>query len=332
MEKLLTIAIPTYNRANYLPRAIRSILEQYDERVQVLISDNASTDNTQEVVKSICNEYPQIKYIRNSENIGPDRNFVNCYLHADGRFVLLLGDDDLIVENSLGRLLDFLGSQAYNCSLVFINHAFFNKKYEGIEHCSEPFWDGSENVITDDRKVFMQIAKYQLTYMSAFILRKSAFDSVEDPLRYDGISFIHTCIVFEGTKDPHSQFGAFSLPCVAQNVAYEDSGFAYHPENIFKVFGKNEEYVFCELAPAFGYDKDQMSEIYCNFISSSWPRTILSIKAKGNKKWKEEYLKYAKPALKKHPALYRKIRFYAAFPAPVAKILYKIKHFIRKEA
>lgn len=55
MEKILTIAIPTYNRANYLKRALKSIAKQYDDRLEIIVSDNASLDDTEEVVREIIN-------------------------------------------------------------------------------------------------------------------------------------------------------------------------------------------------------------------------------------------------------------------------------------
>lgn len=327
---VLTIAIPTYNRANVLERALNSILFQLDERVEILVSDNASTDDTKRVMDLFCAKYPRIRYVCNQRNLGPDKNFLQCYSLAKGEFILLLGDDDIIVENSLNELLDFIEQKAFECDLIFLNHAFFKKNYQSIESCQEQFWHNGKNFITTDKNKWIDVAKYQVTYMSAFALRKEAYDRVINPEKYIGTHFIHTCILFDATKGLSTRLAAFARVVAAQNTAYEDSGFYAHPERIFEVFGKYEEYVLCELAPRFGYDSKKMEDAYSEFILSSWPKTILSLKAQGNEEWKEYYFKYADDALKKHPKLRKKIKKYIIFPDGLAKILRKIKKLFKK--
>jgi len=92
---LVTIGIPTYNRANgFLKNAIESALSQTYGNIEVIVSDNCSPDNTPEVVKSIKDN--RIRYFRQKENIGPNNNFNFCVSQAKGEYFLLLQDDDLI--------------------------------------------------------------------------------------------------------------------------------------------------------------------------------------------------------------------------------------------
>ena len=78
---ILTISIPTYNRAIYLERCLHSICNQLTSNIPVIIKvyDNDSTDNTYEVVKSFMDKYSQITYTKNEKNIGPDLNIGQCY-------------------------------------------------------------------------------------------------------------------------------------------------------------------------------------------------------------------------------------------------------------
>ena len=92
---LVTIAIPTYNRADgYLPEALRSAVAQTYEPIEILVVDNASTDRTAEVVRSV--EHPGLRYIRQPTNVGPFPNFQRGLDEARGDFFLLLHDDDRI--------------------------------------------------------------------------------------------------------------------------------------------------------------------------------------------------------------------------------------------
>lgn len=92
---LITIAIPTYNRADcYLKQSIQSALDQTYPNIELIVSDNCSTDNTEMVVKDFKDS--RIRYFRQRENIGANNNFNFCLQQANGGYFLLLQDDDLI--------------------------------------------------------------------------------------------------------------------------------------------------------------------------------------------------------------------------------------------
>jgi len=106
---LMTIGIPTYNGVKYLTLAIESIIREIPADKQncyeILISDNASTDNTKEVVLNFQKQYPQlIRYIFNKTNLGFDRNLDILIRSSKGKFVKLLGDDDELLPNSINQL------------------------------------------------------------------------------------------------------------------------------------------------------------------------------------------------------------------------------------
>jgi glycosyltransferase involved in cell wall biosynthesis len=95
LSPLVTIAIPTYNRADsYLPLTLQSALAQSYRNIEILVSDNASTDSTETLVKGIGD--PRLRYFRHSINIGASNNFNFCFKQATGQYLLLLHDDDLI--------------------------------------------------------------------------------------------------------------------------------------------------------------------------------------------------------------------------------------------
>ena len=92
---LVSITIPTYNRADgYLRQAIECALRQTYQDIEIIVSDNCSTDTTERVVKGFND--PRIRYFRHKENIGANNNFNFCLKEARGNYFLLLHDDDLI--------------------------------------------------------------------------------------------------------------------------------------------------------------------------------------------------------------------------------------------
>jgi len=94
-QPLVSIGMPTYNRAEgYLPLALDSALNQDYPNLEIIVSDNASTDGTEEFIQSRAD--PRLRYIRHKESIGGTNNFNFCVEQAEGAYFLLLHDDDLI--------------------------------------------------------------------------------------------------------------------------------------------------------------------------------------------------------------------------------------------
>jgi GT2 family glycosyltransferase len=94
----VTIAIPTYNRAgSYLPVALRSALAQNYPCLEVLVADNASTDETASLLQGISDK--RLRYLRHPVNIGANRNYNYCLNEARGDYFLLLHDDDAIDDD-----------------------------------------------------------------------------------------------------------------------------------------------------------------------------------------------------------------------------------------
>lgn len=108
MSKLkVTIAIPTYNRSQMIGESILSALNQDTEiNYEVLILDNASTDNTEEVVKKFTDQ--KLRYIRNEANIGMMGNWNKAVKESQGDYLMILGDDDWLLPNFINETVAVL--------------------------------------------------------------------------------------------------------------------------------------------------------------------------------------------------------------------------------
>lgn len=91
---LVVIGVPTFNRAASLERALRSALAQDYPRLQVVVSDNASTDGTAALCEGLAAADSRVRYLRQPHNIGGTRNFLYVAEQAEGDFYLWLADDD----------------------------------------------------------------------------------------------------------------------------------------------------------------------------------------------------------------------------------------------
>jgi len=106
---VLSITIPTYRRERYLKELLQSIRLPRDlwETVEIVVSDNASEYNVGEVIRQLDLPYPISVHI-NEENIGATQNFINCVGMARGKYVWILGDDELLKPDAVTTVVNRL--------------------------------------------------------------------------------------------------------------------------------------------------------------------------------------------------------------------------------
>ncbi|OEJ15967.1 hypothetical protein BFL38_10950 [Brachyspira hampsonii] len=100
-KPLLSVVIPTYNRKDMLKEAVDSVLQQDYDNIQIIISDNASTDGTDILMQEYQSLYDNIIYIKREKNLGPKINGYKAYEdYAQGKYIFFLCDDDYLMGNT----------------------------------------------------------------------------------------------------------------------------------------------------------------------------------------------------------------------------------------
>jgi glycosyltransferase involved in cell wall biosynthesis len=110
-QPLVTVGIPTRNRAASLLRAVESVLAQDWYELEILISDNGSTDDTQTFCERLARDEPRVRYFRQSENIGAEANFREVLRRARGEFFMWLADDDWIDPSYVSQCASILAQR-----------------------------------------------------------------------------------------------------------------------------------------------------------------------------------------------------------------------------
>lgn len=135
---ILSICISTYNRAPWLALSLPLLLKQtsaYRDVIEVVVCDNTSTDNTPKIVEPYLEE-PGFHYIRNPENVGMLGNLKVTAQHAQGQYVWILGDDDLLLHGTVERVMKTILEHP-DVSLIYLNYSYTTiadaEKVEDIE-------------------------------------------------------------------------------------------------------------------------------------------------------------------------------------------------------
>ena len=197
MAPLLSICIPTYNRAAYLPALLDSIFAQNTGDVEVVISDNASTDNTREIVK----KYPGISYHGSGKNLGFDANVLRVVSLACGKYCWLLGDDDALAEGAIAYLLQNIKSNyafyAITADLCDGELKPLQRGYKYIKHAK----DGEIFDLSKTRGALAYLARVKANmglfgYMGTTVFQKNIWDKIEGADRARGLGWAHVYMLW----------------------------------------------------------------------------------------------------------------------------------------
>ena len=130
MDPYFTIIIPSYNRASMLSKAIDSVISQQFINWELIIVDDASTDNTEEIVKSYNNS--KIRYIRNDKNIERSASRNKGIENALGKYICFLDSDDYYLDNHLSSFFSIILEKneeeaIYYCNTLEENNGVLQK-------------------------------------------------------------------------------------------------------------------------------------------------------------------------------------------------------------
>lgn len=177
---ILTIGIPTFNRLEKLKLCLEYIYKQnLSNEVEVLISDNGSTDGTEIYMKKIIKSfYFNLHYVRNNKNLGFDRNIINIYKKAKGQYIWFFSDDDIMLPNIIENIIKILNK--YSPAVVLPNQI-----------------DDKQQISLKDN-FFLDIVRYMPTGIGTRIRTNTKFRIINEVERLAitrALSFISCCIV-----------------------------------------------------------------------------------------------------------------------------------------
>ncbi|AMR32929.1 hypothetical protein A0256_16640 [Mucilaginibacter sp. PAMC 26640] len=184
-KPLLTIAIPTYNRAEYLKLTLQSITRQeifrnsYD--VEIVISDNCSTDETEALSRLYMEEFGnKVLYSRNLSNIG-DKNFEQALSLGKGDFLKLNNDTLTHTDNSLVTMLADIKKHNESRAVIF----YLN---QGL--------DKTGSVLCDSMDQFIDRVLYMGTWIGSFGIWRDDFNRLTNFSRYSNLLLTQTDVLY----------------------------------------------------------------------------------------------------------------------------------------
>lgn len=255
---ILSICIPTFNRKVFLYQALQSIICQLNDKLakmtEIVISDNASSDGTDKMIDDLRSAFQnhQIRYYRQSVNIGAVRNVCFLARSANGSFVYLMSDDDTMIPGALEKIIGMIQSQpnldAICPGYCSLGDAFSESNISTIQN--------TECLIHYKDEALIRLGT-MLTFISSVIFSKEVIAKVH--VNNPENNFPHSFIFLESISQGNGCL-FLTKPCVAARPNYS---------------------VSCDLIQVYVTDFVELLE-YAKQIgySSQATRTVLSKHAK----------------------------------------------------
>lgn len=170
----VSICIPNYNYDCFIADAIQSTLDQTYKNFELIIVDNCSTDDSEEVIKSFSD--PRIKFYKNDRTIHGIRNFNKCLSLAHGEYIVLLHADDKLTPNSIEKRVEMLDSNP-NVGLVHSSGIIIDAKGAVIEEIRP---DDKDYIVRGQDEFKRLIFKNYILVSAVVMVRKKCYEAVGD--------------------------------------------------------------------------------------------------------------------------------------------------------
>lgn len=274
-QALLSICIPTYNRGEMLKQSIQKMIPVCrDHHIQIFVSDNASPDNTEEVMNVLSGDYEFIHYHRHTENIGSDDNFEYVLKMADTKYRWLMSDTCYVEE--IADLMSDLETTEWDGYIL----NDLPSRYSRARFLPK------EKTIYEESISVMRDIGWHLTWISCMIYNERLVNTLNFE-RYKASSFNQTALMFETTANRPCKIGFNPQVAVMNLPISKESGWHYH---VFDVVYRQWYLLIMSLPIYYPYEVKHQ----CVIDSASKPimlalRFHLKRRMEGKWDWKDIY-------------------------------------------
>jgi abequosyltransferase len=230
----LSICIPTFNRASFLPATLDAIASQWEDGLEITVADNASTDGTGDLVREYQRRLGRVRYFRWDANQGADRNYLKAVELATSDYCWLLGSDDPIAPGAVASIRRALSAR--RPGILLFNRMlcdrdlvpFREDRFVEVGDAPETFHDFAR---PGELERYLGLARSMcatFSYLSSIVVRKQVWDAVPTDEDFIGGAYVHSYKLLRACADGTSlaYLNAPLVLCRLGNDSFRDLGLA----------------------------------------------------------------------------------------------------------
>lgn len=182
---LVSVIITCFNHAPYVEEAVNSVLSQNYDTIEIILVDDASTDNSQEIINQLQQNTPAIKTVFNSQNCGVCVSFNKGFSISKGDFIIDLAADDCLLPNKITSQLNKLQSLPNDYGVVYSDLIFVDENGSELVDYTihKTFFEGD---------VFSNVVAKHCIYACTMLVKREVFDDLkgyDESLAYEDFDF-----------------------------------------------------------------------------------------------------------------------------------------------
>lgn len=201
-NKLISICIPTYNGEKTISKTLDAMIfnieknKGIDEKIEIVINDDCSSDNTFDIITRYADKYEYIKIFKNEKNLGMDGNFKKVALSAVGEYIWFSGQDDIFLDGVVEHVLDSINNNP-ELGIIYINYSQYSEKKEKYV-CESMFHrqaiqqekiNFNQDLLFNDAKEYFSFFNDVPSFLPATIMKKNFWLQTNND-EYSGTCFI----------------------------------------------------------------------------------------------------------------------------------------------
>ena len=189
---LVTVICLCYNQSRFVREAIQSVLDQTYSEIQLIVVDDASTDNSTAIINDLVVEHPSIETLFLKENYGNCRAFNHGLALAKGEFIIDLAADDVLMPERISQQINFFSTLDNSYGVVFTDATYINEEGRFLrDHYDYLFRKGLLKTIPQG-DVYSQIITRYFVSSPTMLVRKKVLDEMkgyDETLSYEDFDF-----------------------------------------------------------------------------------------------------------------------------------------------
>jgi glycosyltransferase involved in cell wall biosynthesis len=192
MKPWVTVICTCFNHEKYVETALHSVVNQHYPNVQLIVIDNASSDQSVNHIQAFLQQHPSVTFIQNPLNVGLCRAFNQGLKRASGQYVIDLSADDVLLPDRLGRQVERFEQLPPDYAVVFTNAAYIDANGQFLEY-HYPVNDLGESLeAIPSGYVFKKILEKYYICTPTMMMRRSVLDELggyDESLDYEDFDF-----------------------------------------------------------------------------------------------------------------------------------------------
>jgi abequosyltransferase len=206
LNTTLSIAIPTYKRAELLEETLNAFLPQIEpHQIPICISYTDDTNQTERVIEEFRNRYPLVIAITDPNATNIDKKIVSVVSLAKSRYIWLFGDDDLPAPGAINKVLGILDEKDWG--MLVLNASSHNSDYTSTVEEKRIRVQKDVTYAPGEHEALLRDTASYTTFLGGLVFEKAMWDS-EDPTEYLGTDYVHVSVLYRSVVGRYARLVA----------------------------------------------------------------------------------------------------------------------------